>query len=128
LAPQFPNLAEAELWRGRALAAQKKGRAARAAFERTLALDQGELAAQARLGVAGLLEGEGRTDDALSEYLKVALLYAHEPSVAEALFRAGRALETLGDPKKAAERYRELVTQHAASPFAREARERLRVL
>src|SRR6185503_17575641 len=79
--PQFPNLAEGELWRGRALAAQQKSRAARGAFERTLALDQGELAAQARLGLGGLLEAEGRLDDALSEYLKVALLYANEDAV-----------------------------------------------
>jgi len=127
-APQFPNLAEAELWRGRALLAQKKGRPARAAFERTLTLDQGELAAQARLGLAGLLEGEGRAEDALSEYLKVALLYAHEPSIAEALYRAGRILEQLGDARKAAERYREVCAEHAASDFARPSRERLQAL
>ncbi len=125
---QFPNLAEAELWRGRALAAQQKGRAARAAFERTIALDQGELAAAARLALGGLLEAEGRLEDALSEYLKVALLYAHEDSVAEALYRAGRALENLGDVPRALERYRELQGEHARSRFAELARARLREL
>jgi TolA-binding protein len=126
--PEFPNLAEGELWRGRALAAQQKGRAARAAFERTLALDQGELAALARLGLGALLESEGRLDDALSEYLKVALLYAHEDAVAEALFSAGRVLEAQRDGAKAAARYRELVEQHPRSRFVAEARERLRAL
>ncbi|MEQ1894692.1 MAG: tetratricopeptide repeat protein, partial [Planctomycetota bacterium] len=126
--PEFPNLAEGELWRGRALLEQKKPRPARAAFERTLALDQGELAAGARLGLGRLLAGEGKLDDALSEYLKVALLYAHEESVSEALYRAGETLEALEDPAKAAARYREVLAEHARSPFAERARERLRVL
>lgn len=124
----FPNLAEGELWRGRALLAQKKLRPARAAFERTLALDQGELAAGARLGLGRIAAAEGKHDAALSEYLKVALLFAHEPSVAEALYRAGEALEALGDPAKAAARYREVLAEHARSTFAAAARERLAVL
>jgi TolA-binding protein len=126
--PQFPNLAEGELWRARALAAQQKARPARAAFERTLALDQGELAAQARLGLGALSEAEGRLEDALSEYLKVALLYAHEDAVAEALFSAGRVLEAQRDESKASARYREVVEQHPRSRFAAEARARLRAL
>lgn len=126
--PQFPNLAEGELWRGRALFELDKPRPARAAFERTLALDQGELAAGARLGLGRLLSAEGKLEEALSEYLKVALLYAHEASVSEALYRAGETLEALRDPAKAAARYREVVSEHARSPFADEARERLRVL
>ncbi len=126
--PEFPNLAEAELWRGRALLAQGKGRPARAAFERTLALDQGELAAAARLGLGALHESEGRLDEALSEYLKVALLYAHEGAVSEALLATGRVLEAQGDAPKAAARYRELIEQHPDSASATAARERLRAL
>jgi TolA-binding protein len=127
-APDFPNLAEAELWRGRALVAQEKGRSARAALERVVALDQGELAAQARLALAGLLESEGKVEEALSEYLKVSLLYAHEESVAEALLSAGRCLEHLGRTEQAAARWRELVEQHASSRFAADARVRLAAL
>lgn len=126
--PQFPNLAEAELWRGRALLAQANGRAARAAFERTLALDQGDLAAGAHLGLGQVHESEGRLDEALSEYLKVALLYAHEDSVAEAQLSAGRVLEAQGEAEKAKARYRELADEHAESRFAARARERLRAL
>jgi TolA-binding protein len=126
--PEFPNLAEGELWRGRALLERRDLRAARAAFERTLALDQGELAAGARLGLGRLASAEGKHEAALSEYLKVALLYAHEPSVAEALYRAGETLEALGDPDKARARYREVADEHARSPFAERARERLRAL
>jgi TolA-binding protein len=126
--PAFPNLAEGELWRGRALAALGKARAARAALERALALDSGELAAGARLELGRLAEGEGRLEDALSEYLKVALLYAHEELVGAALFGAGRVLEAQGAPEQAAARYRELVSEHAASADAPRARERLRAL
>ncbi|MSR63439.1 MAG: tetratricopeptide repeat protein [Planctomycetes bacterium] len=126
--PRFANLAEGELWRGRALAAQGKARPARAAFERTLALDQGELAADARLGLGALAEQEGRLDDALSEYLKVALLYADEAAVGEALFAAGRVLEAQGAREQAAARYRELVQEHGGSPFAARAQARLRAL
>jgi len=127
-APEFPNLAEAELWRGRALAATRKPRAARQAFERVGALDRGQLAAQAHLGLGGLLEDEGRIDDALSEYLKVAVLFAHDEEVAEALYRAGTCLERLGDASKALEQYDEVVARYADSNHAARARERIRAL
>jgi len=120
--PEFTNLTEAELWRGRALAAQRKRRAARQAFERVTANDKGELAAQARLGLGRLLEDEGRTEEALSEYLKVAVLFAHDEEVAEALYRAGTCLEALGDTQKALEQYREVVSEHPDARFAAEAR------
>ena len=120
--PEFPNRTEAELWRGRALAAQRKERAARQAFERVLANDRGELAARARLGLGGLLEAEGRLEEALSEYLKVALLYAHDEEVAEGLYRAGTCLEALDDPERALERYEEVLAQHPETTFAAAAR------
>ncbi len=128
-APEFANGTEAELWRGRALSAQRKRRAARQAFERVVAQDEGELAAQARLGLGRLLEDEGRTEDALSEYFKVAFLYAHDEEVAEALYRAGTCLETMGDTDKALEQYREVLESHPDARYATEARkgiERLR--
>ncbi len=126
--PEFENRIEAELWRGKALAAQKKARAARQAFERVVAEDRGELAAGARLGLGALHEEEGRTEEALSEYLKVAVLYAHEERVAEALLRAGLCLERLGNVEKAAAQYRELIEKHRESPFAKSAEERLKAL
>ncbi len=126
LQPEFQNLAEAELWRGRALAAQKKTRPARAAFERVVALDSGHLAANARLALARMTEDEGRFEDALSEYLKVALLYGDEEAVAEALFRAGTCLERLGRNEQAIARFREVVENHPRSSFAEEAERRLR--
>ena len=75
-----------------------------------------------------MLEAEGRTDVALSEYLKVAVLYAHDEEVAEALFRAGSCLEHLGNREQAAAQYQEVVRDHASARFARNAGDRLRAL
>jgi TolA-binding protein len=48
--------------------------------------------------------------------------------VAEALLGAGRVLEAQGNAEKAAARYDELLRDHQDSPFAAEARERMRAL
>ncbi len=117
----FPNLAEAELWRGKALAAQRKP-AARAAFDRVVALDRGALAAEARLETGRLLRRDGRTEDSLAEFLKVAVLYEHPEHVPAALLAAGECLEELGDPAKARERYREVLADFATSASAEAAR------
>jgi len=126
--PDFANGAEAELVRGEALAALDERRAARAAFERVLARDRGELAARARLALGGLAEVEGRTEEALAEYLKVAVLWAGSPQAADGLLGAGRCLEAAGDPAGAAARYRELLADHPDAPAAAEARRRLAAL
>ena len=123
--PSFENLAEAELWRGRSLAALSRGRAARAALERVLRLDDGALAAEARVVKGDLLLSEERFEDALSEYLKVAVLYTHPPAVAQALLGAGQALEQLERPEDAARRYAEVLERYAGSPWARSAQQAL---
>ncbi len=126
--PDFPNIAEAELWRGRCLAEQLQERAALSAFQRVIELDKGLLAAQARLGLGHMQLNAGDTEDALSEFLKVALLYSHSEEVAEALFMAGQCLEEMGQPDTAAERYRELLASHPDTAFAPRARSRLSAL
>jgi TolA-binding protein len=123
--PKFENGAEAELWRGRALAAQSQARSAREAFDRVVARDKGVLAARARIEIGKLAMSAGRTDEALSEFLKVAVLYAHDDEVAEGLYRAGQCLEKLGDDARAQAQYEEVVAKHATSSFAEQARKRL---
>ena len=91
-----------------------------------ISLDKGELAAAARIGLGKLFEGEDRDEEALAEYLKVAVLYAHEASVAEALLRAGGCLERLDDPERAAKQYQEILAKYPNSSFADAAREALR--
>ncbi len=123
--PEFENGVEAELWRGRALAAQAKDRSARQVFARVIASDGGVLAARARLGLGRLSLAAGDVEAALSEFLKVALLYAHDEEVAEALLLAGECLEAKGDVPKAHEQYREIVKEYPDSSSAAEAQRRL---
>jgi TolA-binding protein len=127
-APDFAGAAEADLWRGRALAELGDPRGARAAFERAIGRTDGVIAARARIGLGRLALTAGDAEAALSEFLKVTVLYANEEEVGEALFLAGRSLEELGDEERAREQYRELLTDYAATTYASSARERLRAL
>ncbi len=126
--PDFPNLAEAELGRGRALAESGDARTARVALERVLALDKGLLSAQAHLELGRLSYGANDLDGALSEFLKVAVLYDGDEELAEALVLAGRVLEDQQQPEKAAEQYREVLGKHPKARYASEAQKRLDAL
>lgn len=124
--PRFESLNEAELWRGRALVARGNPRGARQAFDRVVAGDQGVLAARARIELGRLQFSDGDTEKALAEFLKVAILYGSADEVSEGLFLAGMCLEKLGDPAKAKSQYEEVVSKYPTTPFAAEARKRLR--
>jgi len=124
----FPNMAEAELGRGRALSESGDARGARVALERVLALDQGLLSAQAHLELGRLCYGAHDLDGALSEFLKVAVLYEGDEELAEALVLAGSVLEDQKQPDKAAEQYREVLAKHAHARYAPEAQKRLDAL
>ncbi len=121
----FEHALEAELWRGRALAQIGQPRAARAAFQRVVSEDRGVLAARAQIGLGQLELIDGDVESALSSFLKVAVLYEDGEEVAHSLLLAGECLESLGQPDRAADRYRELIERHASSPHAATARQRL---
>ncbi len=123
--PNFENGAEAALWRGRALAKSGNARAARAAFDETIAADKGVLAARARLEIGRLHFTAGATEEALAEFLKVAVLYAADDEVSEGLFNAGQCLEKIGDVDRARLQYREILDKHPRSQFASLAKDRL---
>jgi len=123
--PDFQNLAEAELGRGRALAESGDTRGGRAALERVLTLDNGLLSAQAHLELGRLTYGAGDLDGALSEFLKVAVLYESDEEVAEALVLAGRVLEDQKQPDKALAQYREALEKHPKARYAAEAKKRV---
>lgn len=127
-APSFDARAEAELWRGRSLAALGDGRAARAAFAAVLERDKGLLSARARLELGALSLAANDLDGALSQFLKVAVLYAACDEVADALVRAGGVLERQGETAAALAQYREVVKDYAASPFAAAAKARIAAL
>jgi len=123
--PDFENLAEAELARGRALAHLDRSREAQGAFERTIALDKGVLGARAHLELGRMHLAAKSYDSALSEFLKVEVLYDLPEETAEAMLGAGHALEASGDAKRAVEQYRKLVEEHGRSPAAAAAKRRI---
>jgi TolA-binding protein len=126
--PDFENAAEAELYRGRALAALGDARSARTAFDRVIALDRGVLSGRAHLEIGKIYQRGNNLDQALSEYLKVAVLYADASAVGEALLLAGEVLEAQGDVERARSQYRELIEKHPKTQFAATARERMRTI
>jgi TolA-binding protein len=125
-APPFAG--EIDLWQGRVSAQRGDARAARAAFERALAREKGQIAAQARLELGKLSLAAGQAEDALNEFLKVSLLFEDGPEVAEALWGAGQCLEALGEKKRAVEQYKSLCARFQESAQAKLARERLAAL
>ena len=126
--PKFEQLAEAELWRGRALVARGNDRSARQAFERVIALERGVLAARARIELGRMHYAAGDSEKALSEFLKVAVLHGTEAEVSESLFLAGLCLEKIGDHLHARSQYQEIVQRYPSSPFAEKARRRIEEL
>lgn len=124
-APASPNAAEADVWRGRALAGAGDPRAARAAFERAVARGEGAHADAARIELGRAAAANGDHAGALEAFLKVALLSGSATAVPEALWLAGGELEALGQPERARDRYREIVNEHGDSAFAARAREKL---
>jgi tetratricopeptide (TPR) repeat protein len=123
--PQFENLAEAELARGRALGELGRARPARQALARVLALaGDSVLGARAHLALGRLARAERDDEAALAEYLKVAVLYAAEPEVAEALYRAGDVLADQGKAEQARDRWREAAA-HPNTEFGAQAVRRL---
>ncbi len=126
--PDFPNATEAELWRGRSLAALGKRRAAEQAFERVTSRDKGVLSARALIGLGKLAMGGEEFDAALSHFLKVAVLYGTDAEVAEALYYSGICLEQQGNRKGAAKQYNEILTKYPDGPFAEQASNRLKAI
>lgn len=127
-APKFEGAAEADLWRGRAAAARSDARAAKAAFERVCAADRGRFGALARIELGRLSSAAGEHEDALAQFLKVALLYEKSDVVAEASLGAAGELEALDQREKALERYRAVAAEYPDTPFAQRAQQRVREL
>ncbi len=126
--PDFEAWAEAELHRALCLAALNRTREARSAFDRVLAKDKGVLSARARIQIGRLHLAREDYEAALAEFLKVALLYAHDEEVAEALFLAGHCLERQDNQAGAIGQYQKAAQDHAGTTFAKKCSDRLRTL
>lgn len=123
--PDFQSVVEAELWRGRALSRLDERRAARQSLSRVVEKDKGILSAQARIELGRLSEKENDAEAAISEYLKVAVLYGHADECAEALVRGGDVLARTGEAEGAKAQYEEAVNKYPKTEWAAEARKRL---
>ncbi|MBL4769844.1 MAG: tetratricopeptide repeat protein [Planctomycetes bacterium] len=125
---EFEAWVEAELHRGLCLVALNRPREARSAFDRVLAKDKGILSARARIQIGRLHLTQEDDEAALAEFLKVALLYAHDEEVAEALFLTGHCLERQGNQTAAIGQYNKAVKDHARTAYAKQCTDRLHAL
>ncbi len=82
-------------------------------------------AARAQLMRGDLKRKQGRVETGLLDYLRTVVLFQAQRDVqAEALFKAGLALEEMRDDR-AREMFRKVVEEHGNTPYAQQARERL---
>jgi TolA-binding protein len=123
--PAAPERAEVELARARCHRRLAASLPAKQALLRVLELDQAGLAAAAQLELAGLARDQGRISEALTEYLKLPVLYEPSEPVAQALFGAAEMLEALKRPERAREQYAEFLRGFPEHALAERARRRL---
>ena len=126
--PGFPQQYDADYLLGRCWTMQADFEAARRAYDRVIHCEAGaktETAAKAqwRIGETFFLQKNYKT--AYQEYLKVEILYAYPEQQAAALLEAGNCCEKLGDAKRAAECYRQIVDGYPKTAVAPEAAQRL---
>ncbi|MFT7485155.1 MAG: tetratricopeptide (TPR) repeat protein, partial [Candidatus Paceibacteria bacterium] len=112
-APRFDRRLEARYELGLALQGQGRPRAARAAFGAVLSAAEASssetlFAARARLSLGQLDAEAGDLESALSQFLKVSLLYADGDEVREARLGAAEILEAQGKHAMAIKKFKEL--------------------
>jgi TolA-binding protein len=125
-AAEPPVLARAWLALGRAEAARGAGPEAEQAFGAAVGLSDGAVAAEAQFRIGELRRAAGDLAGAADAFVRVSILYSHEPWVPRGLLEAGRAFDELGQADKAERLWRELVERHADSAEARQIAGRLR--
>src|SRR5690606_39163156 len=131
--PDFPQMAELDYARGRALQSQAPPdfEAARDAYQAVIdARKGGELAAMAQFMRGEAYFHEKKLDEALREFLKVDLLPAFDDAPrwqALALLEAGKVYEQLDRWADAAEIYERLRSRFPDEPASAEAGQRLAI-
>ncbi len=121
-----PAIAELDFARGRALLGLAHPQEARQAFQAVIdARKGGDLAAQAHLLRGETFFHEDRLRKALTEFLKVDILYDAPRWQAAALLEAGKVYERLSQWSDAAEAYERLQSRFQGDPHAPEAASRL---
>lgn len=81
-------------------------------------------AAKAQVMRGDIKLAEGQVEAAVMDYLRTARLFENEAAHAESLFKAGKGLEQLRDPR-AKDMYQKLVEKYPSSDYAKDARSKL---
>jgi TolA-binding protein len=126
LSPEDPAVAELDFARGRALLGLARPDEARAALQSVIDARKGsDLAAQAHLMRGETYFHQERYHEALTEFLKVDVLYDAPGWQAAALLEAGKVYERLVQWDDAAETYERLCARFPNDFRAAEAKDRL---
>lgn len=134
LTSRYPNcrfVYKAEALLGDAYKRQANFAEARNAYQRVIDGESGkgtETAARCQFEIAETLLLEKKYAQAAREYHKVEILYEFKEWQAAALYQAGTCHEELKENDQANQAYRDLLTNHADSPFSAKAQQRLDVL
>lgn len=108
-----------------AMVAAKKYNKLELALKKEIKEGAHEDAAKAQIIRGDILMSQGDTQGAAMDYLKTVLLFKKARSVqAEALYKAGEALDKLKDPR-ASDQFKEVVQTYPDSPWANKARAKL---
>ena len=86
---------------------------------------KGETAARAQFQIGECLFAMGSLEEAVTELLRVDILYAYDEWSAASLYEAGRVLERLQRPHQARAQYQQVVERFPDLNWAAMARERL---
>ncbi|MCH8823918.1 MAG: tetratricopeptide repeat protein [Planctomycetes bacterium] len=108
-----------------ALENQQKLEQAIVSYRPVIDRHQGPTAARAQFQTGECLFALKRLDEAVSELLKVDILYAYPQWSAAALYEAGRCFQELGNPTNARKQFELVRTKHKDSKWAQLAEARL---
>ena len=126
--PDFDQQFEADYLIGRCYTAEQSFDDARAAFVKVVHSAAGgktETAAMAQWMIGETYFHQENYTTALSEYLRVEVLYPYPRWQAAALLQAGKCHERLGEKKEAAEMYAHMLQKYPQTEFTADASQRL---
>jgi tetratricopeptide (TPR) repeat protein len=118
-APSSGIAVEAQYLMGQIYEAQGDREHAFAAYQAAADANSGEAAARAQFRLAELHEQEGEWDQAARSFMRVAILFLHPELSPEALLRASRAYEKMGNVEQAQRAREELLKDFPDSPQAK---------
>lgn len=118
--------ARAQLALGRARQQRQEHDRAEACFQKVTGLSEGPAAAEAQFRIGESRAARNDLQGAADAFVKLPILYAHEPWVQRGLLQAGITYEALHQPQKARRFYEELVRRFPDANESQQAAQRLR--